>query len=118
MNLALFLLAGCALIVAPLHSASTTSVSIAETLPPPEPPESIIAVPATDTPPCPLYVPPQRETTPRVPDFSQEERTDPDKLNVRLVAYIGALRDYIARATRQQDDTYTDYQAKCLKPSP
>lgn len=113
-NVMVFTLAGCVVAVAPLHRSTSITLDRA----PPAPPAIVAPPPAepdAKPPACPMYVPPASEAIPRVPNFTQAERNDPDKLNEQLVAYIGTLRSYMARNARSHDDTYTRYQTQCLK---
>lgn len=99
LNLLAFALAGCVWVVSPTlpRSAIVTPTDTATT-------------PAAK---CRPYRPPADEAVPKVPNFTAEERTDPDKFSLRLTAYVDTLREYIARQAKLHAAAYRRYQRHC-----
>lgn len=130
----LLCLVGCTMLVIPTRRNQDFKVELQRTPPPPAviPDDMAIATPDSSSTPttttpishalihaedghttCKPYVPPTHAAPPATPQFTDAERIDPNKLNIRLVGYVGELRDYILQMLKSDNDAYTQYQRSC-----
>jgi hypothetical protein len=62
---------------------------------------------------CGLYNMPKRQPTPAMPEFTDAEAKDPEKINDKLGDYIIALRNYLRERSKEDDEAYQEYRKSC-----